>query len=537
MSSGVSQRLKALNGKTHDHLSNKEKSFSSELRTAQLQESHRARKDLHEALKETQEISGKEHNKLLTLLTTTKNERDRAVQYFRAKRTENSELTHQVNAYLTEINRLQSTLAHKDNEASLSQDTNALLRAALSQLEATSKSRDELTKHSLESAQEFEQLTGEHQKLLSGLRSEKDQLNSEIGQLHKKLATLESHNAKLSASLLGLRSQNSVLENKSALYDQQQLSEKELQGTIAALKTSNKSLKAANAQLNTAFKAQLEDLATHNAVLAKQHKEALREHDSSTILSEQKTQQLSQLTEDLQTLKQLNSELSQRHTVQSDLSQMVTQLAAQNSESQRQQASLSKELHTVTGTMQLQSASIKDAERALDSLQAALSEKTQENTGLTALIKALQQKRPIYHPAAEDPVDIALADYVNTVEPALPLHFVREESGIYSFGTKRVFVKLEQGKVIIRVGGGFMRVEDFAAIYTPQELDKYEKKQRGKAQHIRKSLYGKLADSLATGQGRKQSTSSPFSPFYGVTKGASPARAASPQLKRSPNKS
>lgn len=37
----------------------------------------------------------------------------------------------------------------------------------------------------------------------------------------------------------------------------------------------------------------------------------------------------------------------------------------------------------------------------------------------------------------------------------------RESEGIYKYGTKRVFIKIEKDIIIIRVGGGYMNIEEF----------------------------------------------------------------------------
>ena len=40
--------------------------------------------------------------------------------------------------------------------------------------------------------------------------------------------------------------------------------------------------------------------------------------------------------------------------------------------------------------------------------------------------------------------------------------FLRESEGVYLFGQKRVYVKVEKGdKLLVRVGGGFMQIDDF----------------------------------------------------------------------------
>jgi len=40
--------------------------------------------------------------------------------------------------------------------------------------------------------------------------------------------------------------------------------------------------------------------------------------------------------------------------------------------------------------------------------------------------------------------------------------FLRESEGVYSFGQKRVYIKVEKGdQILVRVGGGFMHIDSF----------------------------------------------------------------------------
>ena len=40
------------------------------------------------------------------------------------------------------------------------------------------------------------------------------------------------------------------------------------------------------------------------------------------------------------------------------------------------------------------------------------------------------------------------------------------------FGSKKIFAKIMNDKLVIRVGGGFMLIDEFLATYAQQEYDK-----------------------------------------------------------------
>lgn len=75
-------------------------------------------------------------------------------------------------------------------------------------------------------------------------------------------------------------------------------------------------------------------------------------------------------------------------------------------------------------------------------------------------------------------MDLALSDYINNYpeRQKLKIMFMRETEGVYEFGQKRVRVKVERGKILIQVGGGFLSIDQFLDQYTPVELEKLERK-------------------------------------------------------------
>lgn len=86
-------------------------------------------------------------------------------------------------------------------------------------------------------------------------------------------------------------------------------------------------------------------------------------------------------------------------------------------------------------------------------------------------------------PVSSDLIDKRMADFINNHvdRKKLKIQFTRESMGVYQFGTKRVAVRVEKDKLNVRVGGGYLGIDDFIDQYTPQELEKKERKPTGKS--------------------------------------------------------
>jgi hypothetical protein len=68
---------------------------------------------------------------------------------------------------------------------------------------------------------------------------------------------------------------------------------------------------------------------------------------------------------------------------------------------------------------------------------------------LKAYIIELKQRVAIYIPIKDDPIDRCLAEYINNYPDRnrLKVMFMRESEGIYLFGSKRVYVRVEKDKI------------------------------------------------------------------------------------------
>ena len=100
-----------------------------------------------------------------------------------------------------------------------------------------------------------------------------------------------------------------------------------------------------------------------------------------------------------------------------------------------------------------------------------------EIASLQQYIIDLKQRIAVYIPVKEDTIDKKLAEYINNYpeRQKLKIMFMRESEGVYQFGTKRVAVKVEKHSIKIRVGGGYLSIDEFLDQYTPVELEKLER--------------------------------------------------------------
>ena len=69
----------------------------------------------------------------------------------------------------------------------------------------------------------------------------------------------------------------------------------------------------------------------------------------------------------------------------------------------------------------------------------------------------------LYNAIKGDLVDELLAKYINLTQCPVPIK--RLGNGYYLFGSKKIFAKIMNNKLVIRVGGGFMVIEEFIAAY------------------------------------------------------------------------
>jgi hypothetical protein len=80
------------------------------------------------------------------------------------------------------------------------------------------------------------------------------------------------------------------------------------------------------------------------------------------------------------------------------------------------------------------------------------------------------EPRKWYIPLKGDAIDEMMAKYLNECDFYVPVKRLGE--GQYMYGSKKIFAKIMNGRLIIRVGGGYMLIDEFLKNYAEVEREK-----------------------------------------------------------------
>lgn len=106
-----------------------------------------------------------------------------------------------------------------------------------------------------------------------------------------------------------------------------------------------------------------------------------------------------------------------------------------------------------------------------------LRDKDFEMLALKKVMGDIQKQKAAYVPVRGDFIDNQLANFLNSSPTPIEVPFTRLEPGIYLFGTKRVVLRVENIGIVIRVGGGFIKLEDFINNQSVFEIGKIKERE------------------------------------------------------------
>lgn len=208
------------------------------------------------------------------------------------------------------------------------------------------------------------------------------------------------------------------------------------------------------------------------------HQQKESERNSYEVRINELDQTIKRLTQTTCRLESTIISLTEIITKKADVEEQLRVSREFNAQMDAQKQELQKELETASAyILELEGKFYKSQQTSLDLLR-QLKDSEFEIDTLKKYIIDLKSRIAVYIPVKGDVIDKKLAEYINNYpdRQKLKIMFMRESEGVYQFGTKRVAVKVEKDKINIRVGGGYLSLDEFLDQYTPAELEKLERK-------------------------------------------------------------
>ena len=286
--------------------------------------------------------------------------------------------------------------------------------------------------------EEFGKITKENEELENRLRSTQDSINSlkeTENRIMGEKAALEALIASQQGVISGYKDLEASMELLKDINQDLQSQNDKFQSSLNEQAENTKELISELNSNKEKSDSQVQDL--HNKML---HQDSALK-SSQSLIDQLQTERSSTTSQNsLLSKKLLASNLSLK-----SLTDELLHLRETLSESQQKTES---EMEFISNYTLKSSQDRLEQERHLKKFAEILGEKDSELGILREMIGELQKAKPNYTPAKDDPVDQALAEYLNQRPESMEINFVREDFGLYLFGSKRVFIKIENGKII-----------------------------------------------------------------------------------------
>ena len=415
---------------------------------AQLEASQEQRLTLEKSVRETTAQLEAQSSKQSQELAKLAAERQSAVEALRKQLLQFRDKCSSEEHLQAQLLQTQGQLAKVQAEQGNYIQMKAHLEALKAELKEAEQQRQTLRQHLTRITQDFDQRAREAQAAHSRLLSEKLALQTELDNVQTALLAQRADTDRVTQEALLLKGRLTQVEAQLATFSNQTRTVTEMRGLTERLQVSVQGLEAKLQDSATAFQRQLDDIAGLNAKVRTSETRTQNEANQQAAELQARTTEVQQLTREKLELTSNIATLEQMLCVQEDLSQMHETVTTQNDMNVAMKDQLLRELGAMAQSLLQQSERGLAANSLVTKLRELTEDKEFEIDILRRMVTELQRQRPTYIPVKDDPVDLAISEYCNARSKPLDVPFLREDQGIYIFGSKRVFIKMENGKII-----------------------------------------------------------------------------------------
>jgi len=221
------------------------------------------------------------------------------------------------------------------------------------------------------------------------------------------------------------------------------------------------------------LKAELEEIKEDKITKEERAEEEIEVLESKVKEDEARIKELEEEIQMIQKSKELAQQtMNSERTVEEKLQDLALKYLKKNKHARDYEAQLEKakedlvKVNKVIEKIEMENTQLKE--------EAAL-QKVKMKTLLNNKANTSTDGKPLHNFPSEkgDCIDQMFDHYMKQAK--CQVKFKKLDNGQYMFGSKKIYAKIQNEKLIIRVGGGYMMIEDFLTAYTEQELMKEER--------------------------------------------------------------
>lgn len=255
-------------------------------------------------------------------------------------------------------------------------------------------------------------------------------------ELQAKMVKVEGEKLKMAEEILALRRQIELLEHRASFKLNEKPEMTDFENFQVKLKDSENKRKELQQVLNSSNSRWLDVKVSNNTLL-------YLEKENKTLISKVKT-----LTDQLGEVKPFPAEDENFMKYMHSLSSKLSSCKQKNQNYKAHIESIESE-----------NSQYKDI---IENFRSEMSKQASENSELSEQLKSALSKIP-HREEKIDQIDKELKQYFKDKQMKNP--FVKISEGVYNYGNKRLCFNLKNGMPVVRVGGGYMFIDEFLRMY------------------------------------------------------------------------
>lgn len=354
----------------------------------------------------------------------------------------------------------------KDSEIEILSLKLSAISTPIPALPVLNQSNEVLPQNSSSDESSLVSMLQEHSNLISQYQSSIETLTEANSALHKENQALVKENNFLHSSLSIANTQSTSLQSQVLDFQSQSTYTLELESQLSKVESELNKVKETNSELQSKLKTSTFDLQTLNQAL---QAEKLQLIETNFKLNQDLAAVKITLIE---TEKKFLDIQSKTYDSAQDSSISLTEITKQNLQllqdskdfcevSNKHEKNMLNEYQIVVSSLMQISGQHLMLQRLMSKILVFLRDKEAEILELRNVMGEIQKQKVTYVPVRGDFIDNQLANFLNSMTVPCEVPFTRLEPGVYLFGSKRVVLRVENIGIVIRVGGGFIKLEDY----------------------------------------------------------------------------